>query len=125
MLNFIARHAKTAALLWLLFITVLFLLPGSAFPKDNWLQDVHFDKWMHFSFFALLLFLWRFYLADGLKNDGWILFAALGYGVGVEFVQHFLVANRSFDGGDVVADMAGAVAGLLGWRRVYKKNRPL
>jgi VanZ family protein len=34
----------------------------------------------------------------------------------MEFVQLYFVANRSFDGGDVIADLAGAVlGGGYGW----------
>jgi len=121
MLSLIARWAKPLAIIWLLLISFLFFLPGSALPKENWLDDIYFDKWVHFGFFALLLFLWRFYFSPPIKFDTLCLLAALIYGVGVECIQHYLIANRSFDLGDVIADMAGALAGLLVWDRYIKK----
>ena len=124
MLHLVAKWAKPLAVIWLLIISVLFFLPGSAFPKENWLDDIYFDKWVHLGFFALLLFLWRFYLPALIKYDGIVLLAALVYGLAVECIQHYWIANRSFDVGDVVADLAGAFLGLLVWQW-YKKNRPL
>ncbi len=39
---------------------------------------------------------------------GWLV-----YGIGMEFVQKYLVANRSFDGKDIIADGVGCVTGLI------------
>ena len=121
MLQLVAKWAKPLAVIWLLIITVLFFLPGSALPKENWLDNIHFDKWVHVGFFAVLLFLWRFYLPHRTKYNILMLIAALAYGVGVECIQHYFIANRSFDLGDVMADMFGAFAGLFVWGRYIKK----
>ncbi|HUC81794.1 MAG TPA: VanZ family protein [Flavisolibacter sp.] len=121
MLTIITKYAKPLAIAWLLVISVLFFLPGSALPKETWLNDIQFDKWVHFGFFALLLFLWRFFLPAAKKYSWFLLLGALFYGLGVELVQHYLIANRSFDMGDVAADMAGAVAGILFWQGYIKK----
>jgi VanZ family protein len=112
---------KMLAVVWLLLISVLFFLPGSALPKEPPFGIRHFDKYVHAGFFALLLFLWRFYFSTALKYSYLLLFVALLYGLGVEAVQHYFIANRSFDLGDVAADMAGAVAGLLIWGWYIKK----
>ena len=48
---------------------------------------------------------------------------SLLYGVMMEFVQQYLVSNRSFDIGDIVADGIGcAVAVIYSLRTVIKKN---
>jgi VanZ family protein len=119
------RSPLTAAA-WLLIMCLLFFLPGSAFPTRNWLSDIYFDKWVHFGLFAVLLFLWTGAL-KGLPARRWLLTLAICfiYGLGVEIAQEQFVANRSFDGGDLLADMAGAGAGLLFWLWVAKKNKPL
>jgi VanZ family protein len=117
----IAKWAKLLAVFWLFIISFLFFLPGSALPKENCLDQVYFDKWVHFGFFALLLFLWRFYLPISKRYHVLILVAALAYGTGVEYIQHYFIANRSFDLGDVIADMAGALAGVVIWDRYIKK----
>lgn len=122
MLKVVERHAKWLALLWLLVITILFFLPGSALPKHNWASKIYLDKWIHFGFFALLLFLWRFRFSVLSLHFWQLLFAAFSYGLAVEAIQHFFVSNRSFDLGDLVADVAGAISGLWFWWWRYIKK---
>ena len=115
------RQAKVLAILWFLIISILFFLPGSAFPEEGWLDKIYFDKWVHFGFFALLLFLWRFYFPALARYNWLMLCIAFVYGFSVEVIQHYLIANRSFDLGDVAADMSGAAAGILVWQWYIKK----
>ena len=117
-------QSKTLAISWIVIISILFFLPGSTLPKEGWLSKIYFDKWVHIGFFTVLLFLWRFYLPSQLKFTWLILAAAFCYGLSVELIQHYLITNRSFDIGDLIADMIGAVTGILVWK-FYKKNRPL
>lgn len=123
MFSFLSKQAKPLAVCWLLLISVLFFLPGSALPKEDWLDKIYFDKWVHVGFFAVLLFLWRCLFPVGKKYDGGLMVAALLYGLSVEVIQHYLVANRSFDAGDVLADAVGALAGIWLWKG-YKKIDP-
>ena len=112
---------KMTAVAWLIFISILFFLPGSAFPKEPPFGIPYFDKYVHFGFFAVLLFLWRFFLLPGAKYSYLLLLMAFLYGLGVEVVQHYFIANRSFDMTDVAADMTGAVMGILVWWGYIKK----
>ena len=51
-----------------------------------------------------------------------IAISCLAYGVAMEFVQEYLVSNRSFDVYDIVADAVGCVAGwIFSWQRYIKK----
>ncbi len=111
-------RSRVPALLWLSLITVLFLLPGSALPKDDMFIP-HFDKWVHFGFFTVLLFLFRA-LWEPSRKYSTLLLLAFVYGFGIEVIQHYFIANRSFDLGDVLADMTGAVAGILLWWYIKK-----
>jgi len=122
MLKISVKQIKLLAILWHVFITVLFFLPGSAFPKENWLADIHLDKWVHFGFFALLVLFWRYYFPEVSKYSWLLLMLAFCYGLSVEIIQHFFVANRSFDAGDIIADMVGSLAGLWVWTRGYIKK---
>ena len=116
---------KTVALVWLIIMSVLFFLPGSALPKEHWLDAIHFDKWVHVGLFAVLVFLWRSSFNQEFKNYNWmLLLSALLYGLAVEFIQKYWVPNRSFDLYDVLADSIGSVVGLFVWLR-YIKNKPL
>src|SRR5918995_1662098 len=47
-----------AAIFWLLFITLLLILPGREFPKITWLNKIWIDKWVHFLMFGILVILW-------------------------------------------------------------------
>lgn len=106
---------------YIIFITLLFSLPGSAFPSDDWMSRIWFDKWVHIGIFFLLaiLFGWTFL---NLRNR-WIFFfvSAAAYGLFIEFAQDSFIPNRGFDIGDWVADLVGIVTGILVFRRYGKK----
>jgi VanZ family protein len=123
MLRWKIFRSRWTAAAWLLVISFLFMLPGSALPNQTWLSRIHFDKWIHIGFFALLLFLWRSALGRG-KNS-WLLAGGLAYGIIVEFAQEHWVPNRSFDLYDIMADFVGSLLGLWVGEQVYKKNKPL
>ncbi len=116
------KHRGIIVILWTVFISVLFCLPGAALPKADWLSDIYFDKWVHIGFFTVLIFLWSWFLEAG-KFSIFIatIAAAILYGLVVELVQHYFILNRSFDLGDLVADTVGALLGLFGWKRFIKK----
>jgi hypothetical protein len=114
---------------WLLISTLLLTIPGSAFPKENWLDKLWVDKWVHIVIFGVMVWLWcrAMPLSGVAKNrlNGLFIFFAMlwfGYGIGMEFVQKHLVANRGFDVWDIVADGLGAIAGLIYSRRQYIKK---
>jgi VanZ family protein len=104
-------------------------LPGSAFPEKDWFDKIWLDKWIHIGLFSILVILWcRIYsIKEGEKLSLflYISFSCFLYGIAMEFVQKYLIPNRSFDPGDIVADGIGCAIGLLFALRVYKKNRPL
>jgi VanZ family protein len=112
------------ALSYLLLISLLFFLPGSAFPRRSWLNAILFDKCVHIGLFAIFAWLWCWALRIyGIKSLAVVLIVLLGYGVGVEIVQDAWIANRSFDTMDILADGIGGVIGLLFWNRQgYKKK---
>jgi VanZ family protein len=119
-------RSRWLAAFWLLIMTVLFVLPGSAFPEERWFDKVYFDKWVHVGLFAVLLFLWRSSIASPIKSYSMMLLCiALLYGLSIEVIQGAWVPNRSADIFDVVADMTGSLLGILMWQGVYKKNKPL
>lgn len=118
------------AIAWFIISVVLLTLPGSAFPNENWLGDIYFDKWVHIGMFTMMVFLccWAVYKTkkDRQKLFNYFLFfaiTALVYGIIMEFVQKYYIPNRSFDIGDIIADGVGCIAGLLfSIRRFIKKN---
>ena len=76
--------------------------------------------------FAIMVFLWcwaslRMKLDKEKLKKAFILIALLwfAYGIGMEFVQRYLVVNRSFDSGDIIADGVGCLGGLIYSSRRY------
>jgi hypothetical protein len=117
------------AVSWLVISTILLTLPGSSFPKENWLDKIAFDKWVHIAMFFIMVVLWSKAAAGNFNSPGslkkvfaWIALAGLLYGTGMEFVQGSFISRRSFDGGDIVADGIGCLAGWLFSSRVYIKK---
>ena len=118
-------RSKWTALVWFTIMTILFLLPGSAFPQDNWLSRINFDKWVHIGLFGGLVFLWLSAFGRTDNSRMILIVTAILYGVAVEYVQQQWVANRSFDVYDIIADAGGVFLGWVVWWWVYKKNKPL
>ena len=115
--------------LWLIISTVLLTIPGKAFPKENWLEKIWFDKWVHIGMFTIMVFLWcwatlRMKFDKTKLKKVFILIASawLAYGIGMEFVQKYFIPNRSFDTGDIIADGVGCVVGLIYSMGRYIKN---
>jgi VanZ family protein len=115
------------AILWVIISTILLTLPGSAFPTKNWLAKIWFDKWVHIGLFTILVILFcravnKSKKRRNLSRDYMIVtIAAILYGITMEFVQKYWIINRSFDGGDIIADIAGSFAGLWFSYRYIKK----
>lgn len=123
------RPSFIPAIIWFFISVMLLTLPGSAFPKENWLDKIYADKLIHIGLFAILATLWcwamlkRISSASKLKTVFiWIGFICLVYGIAMEFVQKYWIPNRSFDGGDIVADGAGAFLGVIFSSKRYIKK---
>ncbi|MBD0331819.1 MAG: VanZ family protein [Chitinophagaceae bacterium] len=111
------------AIMYLISITILFFLPGSVLPKNDWMSKIWFDKWVHIGLFFLLnwLFCWAWQFTYSQQLILLLISAAL-YGILIEGFQDQFIANRDFDWGDWVADIIGSVAGILVWVRRKKIN---
>ena len=98
------------AVLWTVLIFIGCSMPGKELPKLG-LFD-HFDKVVHFTFFAVFFALWSLINKDSVKYIFIIFICSILYGFGIEYYQLYCVAGRSFDVWDGVADSLGA---LCGW----------
>jgi VanZ family protein len=124
-----AKPSIAYAFFFLILCTILLTLPGSAFPKENWLDKIWFDKWVHIGMFGLLTVMWCWVIADHLPAASnlqqyffIVAILVIGYGIAIEFIQQRYVSNRSFDKGDIIADVGGALAGYVfsSWRYIKK-----
>ncbi len=112
-------------IVWFFITVVLFTLPGSAIPKFDLFHKLQGDKLVHaFLFFVLcVLFMIPFKTINTSKKVLWFSFCTITllfciYGIGIEFVQKNYIANRSFDIGDIIADVTGCVTAL--WLGIKK-----
>ena len=113
------------ALTWVIIVTVLLCLPGSALPKENWFDKIWLDKWIHIILFLIMVFLWCQYVSkSGGKKVRYFRQIAIYffvYGIAMELVQKYFIPNRSFDLKDILADGLGCGIGLLISGRYIKK----
>lgn len=106
-------RSRVLALGYLLLISFLFCLPGSALPSESWFGKIHLDKWIHVGLFIVLFLFFSISFDLSFKAKLLLLVACILYGFLVEFVQDKFIPNRGWDILDVVADGAGAVLGFL------------
>ena len=84
---------------------------------------------MHIGLFGLMVFLWcKAFFKSNIARAKWkhyffvTALLCFAYGTGMEYVQKYFVSNRSFDGGDIIADGIGCIGGLIySWVRYIKK----
>lgn len=106
--------------LWALFILVICVLPGDAFPDvDFWEIDWE-DKVIHTGVFALLgaLMVWGEWRRTGIMNPRpvvkvLIILVCLLFGLATEIIQSEFIPTRYGSIGDVIADFVGALLGTL------------
>lgn len=105
---------------WTIFTILLLCLPGSLVPGTGIFGWKHLDKVVHLILFGsnVLLWGWYYYSTDRSARQLKIIFIGTtiimsSLGIIMEYVQLYFIPNRSFDTGDIVADIAGAIlAGL-------------
>lgn len=117
------------AIAWFLISTFLLTIPGKSFPSEDWLDKIWFDKWVHLGMFAIMVVLWCRAALRFKKDQKELtkIFTAIcmvgfAYGIGMEFVQKYLVPYRSFDIGDIIADGVGSLLGLYYSIRTFIKK---
>ena len=101
-------------------------MPGSSLPSISWSDMVSLDKWAHFFMYGLLAFIWRVEWKGGEQNWGWnkyslILFSTALYGILLESFQLIMNSERYFEVLDIIANIIGAIAGLLAHYWMIKK----
>lgn len=97
---------------WTIAIQVLLCLPGSAIPSEGLFSIPHLDKFVHIFLFGGVTGIWcYYYYAKGksprqLKTIFFVVYLlAAVNGIVLEYVQRDYIVNRSFDEGDIIADV--------------------
>jgi VanZ family protein len=122
---FIRTRSFVPAIIWFVFITILFVLPGSDFPDEDWFHKIYLDKWVHSGFFFLLVYLFEMpFIQRAVSASKWlarITAAAILYGIAIEFIQKWWVPGRSFDVIDMIFDSIGSIAAFYYGKRIRRK----
>ena len=88
-------------------------MPGKDLPKDPFLEEIYFDKWVHIGLFGMFTFLVAYPFIKLKIISQKILFsitiASIFYGILMEYAQKYLTADRAFDIYDMIADAAGCI----------------
>jgi len=122
-MSFTIKQRYSIMILYFVVMCVLFCLPGSAFPKETWLNIIWFDKWVHIGLFAVFTYLAGWAKSISTKRGLMVTFIiAVAYGIIVEFVQDRYIPSRSFDLGDWGADIIGSFIGIWVWNLRYIKK---
>ena len=103
---------------WTIFTQLLLSIPGAFFEGSGLFHIPHLDKIAHIGLFGGLALLWNLFFyhrkQTGNSSTPWIILLLIGlYGVAVEFFQFYCIPRRSFDVGDIVADIIGAMCGYF------------
>ena len=100
---------------WTIFMETLFFLPGSTLPDESSFHIPNLDKYVHIFLFAAFVSLWCYYFyrrqkpPHALKVVFFVIWLIAAFnGVLIEYIQLNFIPGRSFDKGDIIADMTGA-----------------
>jgi VanZ family protein len=117
------------AILWFAISTILLVIPGNDLPKTPLINIPYFDKHVHFIMFFLLTTLFslpfRYSTSSREYVKSWfisIMLYAIAFGIAMEFVQKYIVPNRSFDVVDILFDTLGSSVGAIFSWNLYKKR---
>jgi len=103
------------AILWSGIIFFLCFLPGSALPKEDWLDKIYFDKIVHAVLYLVLFFLiLRIFSAKTTAAFLTTSSLCIAQGILIEFVQgSSLIQHRSFDSWDIAANVFGVILAIF------------
>jgi VanZ family protein len=115
MLTLVRKRPGLLVSVWTAVIFLLCAFPGDYIPSANWLDLLSVDKLIHAGIFFVLCFLFIGYAVKNGKRRfvSVFVFAAMGYGIALEFMQGYCFRNRSLDWKDMVANSIGCVVAYL------------
>jgi VanZ family protein len=103
---------------WTIFTQILVSIPGKFLEGPGLFSIPHLDKVAHVILFGGMSIFWIIFFhfrKDASKKYIPVLIVLMlaAYGVAIEYYQLNFIPNRSFDVGDIVADVCGAMCGYL------------
>ncbi len=103
------------AIAWSIGIQILLCLPGSSIPSGGWFDIPNLDKIVHCFLFGGVTAVWCYYFylkgkpSPSLATIFFVVYLLVSAdGIILEFIQRDYIPNRSFDKGDIIADISAA-----------------
>jgi drug/metabolite transporter (DMT)-like permease len=100
---------------WTILIQILLCLPGTTIPSGGLFNIPQLDKIAHIILFGFFTGFWCYYYylkgksPARLKTIFFIVYLlAAANGIILEFIQRDYIPNRSFDPGDIIADLVAS-----------------
>ena len=100
---------------WTIIIQVLLCLPGASLPSGGLFNIPELDKVAHVILFGFFTWSWCYYYylkgksPARLKTIFFVVYLlAAANGIVLEFIQRDYIPNRSFDPGDIIADLVAS-----------------
>ena len=111
---------KWLAPLWAVVILVACIIPVDDMSIDSNVLVPHADKVVHFlMYFVLQVLLLNHNSKFGNKFSIWIIFMlTVGYGFLIECIQGYFLVARFFENYDIIANITGALTGILFFNRI-------
>ena len=117
------------AVIWSIIILVATLTPGNQLPRTP--DVIGLDKVAHFSLFLILTLLWNRGWTDKTHPENQLakiitnyLVFGIFFAILVEYLQQF-IPGRSFDYGDMAANIIGSTIGTICFYILYRKQSTL
>jgi VanZ family protein len=117
---------KTIAVIYLATVAILSLMPSYDLPRFTIFPEI--DKVVHISMYLGLSFLacWSLEIKrDQMKPLYLLLTSVFMYGVLMEILQRTMHNGRNFDFRDMLANLTGAIIGILIYRYFDRKHREM
>ena len=114
---------RLVATAWTIFLIVVTLLPKGAVSQTNFLNIPHFDKVSHLAAYLLLVFLWSsalFQKTTKIKAARISFYGSIFLGIILEILQWQLNFGRHFEILDIIANIIGAILGLIAFYKIFK-----
>lgn len=101
------------ALGWTGLTLYLSLISARAVSEFNLWDFAGFDKLAHFLFYSVFSFLWSMAVRGRSIEKKFVLFFSVSFGIFMEICQFYLFNGRSFEFYDILANIAGSLAGVI------------
>jgi len=108
---------------WTIILIAGTLLPKGVVSQNNWLDIPHLDKLSHFAAYVLLVLLWSMALVQKttkIKAARIAFYGSILLGVILEILQWQLNVGRHFEILDIIANIIGAIIGLIAFYKIFK-----